>query len=82
MPRHEGAFAGQRKAALFFQHADHSHRNGHERGLGVFCQIEVAFFAYKHQTGEILPQRIIHALENLPRFCEVFGQLAAHTDAL
>ena len=57
-------------------------RGGHDRGLGILGEDQIAFRPFPHQLRELLRQRVIDFLEHFARGREGIGQRLAHADGL
>ena len=82
MARDEGSGVVEIDAALLLQHPQHSHRQRHQRRLGVLRQDQFLFRPLEHQPRQVLAQRVVDFLEYLAGGRLGLGKRLAHAHGL
>ena len=74
--------AGQRLAAVLLQDAHDGDADRHQRRLGVLGQDQLGFGPFPHQFRQILLQRLVDLVEDVPGGGKGPGQVGPHADSL
>jgi hypothetical protein len=74
--------AGERLAAVLLQDTHHGNADRHQRRLGVLGQDQVGFGPFAHQFRQILLQRLVDLVKDVPGGGEGPGQVDPHADGL
>ena len=82
MAGHQVARGREVEAGLLLQDPDHRQADGHQGRLGVLGQPQVVLRAFEHEPAEVLGQRIVDLLKEVPGHRKGLRQPLSHPDGL